>query len=77
MQVCQGCLLSMPSYITAAIEVLVNFIHTDKMIKGIQIEDHEIEIVNFADDITILLWDITGPNMIQMILKLCANAKIN
>ena len=55
MQVRQGCLLSMPSYITAAIEVLTNFIHTDEMIKGIQIEDHEIEIVNFADDITILL----------------------
>ena len=38
-----------------AIEVLANFINTDKMIKGIQIGDHEIKIVNFADDTTIFL----------------------
>ena len=50
----QGCLLSMLLYIIA-IEVLANFINTDKMIKGIQIGDHEIKIVNFADNTTIFL----------------------
>ena len=54
MRVHQVCLLSMLLYIIA-IEVLVNFINTDKMIKGIQIGDHEIKIVNFADDTTIFL----------------------
>ena len=38
-----------------AIEVLANFINIDKMIKGTQIEDHEIKIVSFADDVTIFL----------------------
>ena len=50
----QGSLLSMLLYIIA-IEVLANFINTDKMIKGIQIGDHEIKIVNFADNTTIFL----------------------
>ena len=45
-----------------AIEVLANFINTDKMIKGIQIGDNEINIVNFADVTTIFLWDITCLN---------------
>ena len=76
MQVCQGCLLSMLLYIIA-IEGLDNFINTDKMIKGIQIGDYEIKIVSFADDTTTFLWDITCLNMIQMILKLYENAKIN
>ena len=49
MRVRQGCLLSMLLYIIA-IEVLANFINTDRMIKGTQIEDHEIKIVNFADN---------------------------
>ena len=59
------------------IEVLANFINTDKMIKTIQIGDHEIKIVNFADDTTIFLWDITCLNMIKVILKLYENVKIN
>ena len=54
MRVRQGCLLSMLLYIIA-IEVLANFINTDKMIKGTHIEDHEIKIVNFADNTTIFL----------------------
>ena len=54
MRVRQGCLLSMLIYIIA-IEVLANFINTDKMTKGMQIGDHDIKIVNFADDTTILL----------------------
>ena len=57
-----------------AIEVLAKFINIDKMIKGIQIGNREIKIVNFADDTTIFLWDITCLNMI---LKLYENAKIN
>ena len=54
MQIRQGCLLFMLLYIIA-IEVLANFINTYKMIKGIQIGDHEIKIVHFADDTTIPL----------------------
>ena len=54
MRVRQGCLLSMLLCIIA-IEVLANFINTDEMIKGIQIGDHKIKIVNFADDATIFL----------------------
>ena len=34
-----------------AAEVLASFINTNKRIKLIQIGDHEIKIVNFADDI--------------------------
>ena len=48
----------MPLYITAA-EVLASSINVNKTIKGIQIGDHEIKIVNFADDTTIVLKDIT------------------
>ena len=54
MRVHQGCLLSMLLYIIV-IEVLGNFTNTDKMIKEIQIGDHEIKIVNFDDDTTIFL----------------------
>ena len=54
MRVRQGCLLSMPLYIIA-IEVPANLINTDKMIKGTQIKDHEIKIVDFTDDTTIFL----------------------
>ena len=44
------------------IDVLANFINTNKIIKAIQIGDHEIKIVNFADDTTILS-DITCLNI--------------
>ena len=54
-----------------AAEVLVNLINADKRIKGIQIGDHDIKIVNFAGNTTIFLRDIT------MILKPYENAKIN
>ena len=60
-------------YIIAA-EVLVSFINSNKMIKGIQIGNHKIEIVNFADDTTILLWDITCLDRIKMILKVYEDA---
>ena len=45
-------------------EVLANFINADKRIKGIQIGDHEIKIVNFTDNTTIFLRDITYLNRI-------------
>ena len=76
MLVRQGCLLSMLLYIIVA-EVLVNFINVDKRIKAIQIGDHEIKIVNFADNTIIFLGDITYLDMAQVILILYENAKIN
>ena len=72
----QGCLLSILLYNIAA-EVLANLINADKRIKGIQIGDHDIKIVNFADNTTIFLRDITCLNRIQLILKPYENAKIN
>ena len=36
-----------------AVEVLANFIDAEKRIKGVQIEDREIKLVNFDDDITL------------------------
>ena len=72
----QWYLLSMLLYNIAA-EVLANLINADKRIKGIQIGDHEIKIVNFADNTTIFLRDITCLNRIQVILKPYENAKIN
>ena len=71
--------LSLVLYITAA-EVLANFINADKRIKGIQIGDHQIKSVNFVDDITIFLGDITYLNRMQVALKLFEKAssrKIN
>ena len=56
-------------YIIAA-EVLASFINANKRIKEIQIGDHEIEIVNFADNTTIFLRDVTCLNRIQGILKM-------
>ena len=56
-------------YIIVA-EVLARSIYANKRIKGTQIGgDHEIEIVDFADDTTILLRDICL-NRIQVVLKL-------
>ena len=67
----QGCPLS---------EVLANFIDAEKRMRGVQIGDHEIKLVNFADNITIFLGDIACLNRIQVILKLYeedSNSKIN
>ena len=61
-------------------EVLARFVNANKRIKAIQIGDHEIKIVNFADDTTIFLRDITCLDRIQVILKLYEDAcssKIN
>ena len=76
MRVRQGCLHSMLLYVIT-IEVLVNSIDTDKMIKGIQIGDHEIKIVNFADEITIFLRDNTCLNRMQLIFEVYENANLN
>ena len=46
------------------------------IIKGIQIGDHEIEIVNFVNNITIFLRDVTCCNRMQLILKLYEDASI-
>ena len=70
------CLLSMLLYIIT-IEVLANSVYTDKMIKGIQIGDHEIKIVNFADEITIFLRDNTCLNRMQLIFEVYENANLN
>ena len=59
------------------VEVVANFINADKKIKGMRIGDHEIKIVNFDDNNTIFLRDITYLIRIQVVLKLSENAKIN
>ena len=56
-------------YITAA-EVLASFINANKMIKWIQIGYHEIKIVNFDDDTTNFLRNVTCLDRMQVILKL-------
>ena len=71
----QGCLLSMLLYNIVA-EVLANLINADKRIKGIQIGDHEIKIVNFTDNTIIFLRDITCLNRIQVILRLYEKDKL-
>ena len=66
-------------YIVVA-EVLASFINPNKMIKGIKIGDHEIKIVNFADDTIVFIRGITCLNRMQVILKLyeeASSSKIN
>ena len=60
-----------------AAKVLANLNNADTNIKGIQIEDHDIKILNFTDNTTIFLKDFTCLNRIQVILKPYGNAKIN
>ena len=72
----QGCLLSMLLY-NIAPEVLANLINADKSTKGIQIGDHDIKIVNFAENTITFLRDITCLNRTQVVLKTYGNAKIN
>ena len=50
-------------------EALANLVNTDKRIKGIQIGDHDIKIVNFTDNTAIFLRDITCLNRIHVIWK--------
>ena len=67
--------MSKLSYNTAA-EVPANLINADKRIKGIQIGNHEIIIVNFNDNSTIFLRDITCLNRKQVILRLYDKDKL-
>ena len=60
-----------------AVEALDNLINADRTVKGIQIGDQEIKIVNVADNTTIFLRHITFLNKIQGILKPYENAKMN
>ena len=55
----QGCPLSMLLCIIAA-EILAVFIDANATIKGIQIGDHEIKILNFDDNTTIFLRDLAA-----------------
>ena len=57
-------------------EVLANLINVDERIKGIQIGNYEIKIVNFADNTTIFLRDITCLNRMQVILRLYEKDKL-
>ena len=54
--------------------VFANFTDGDERIKGIQIGDHEIKLVNFTDETTFFLADITCLNRIHMIWKLFQEA---
>ena len=53
-----------------------NLINSDKGIKGIQIRDREIKIVNFTDNTTIFLRNITCLNRMQVILRLYKKDKL-
>ena len=75
MLVRQGCRLPMLLY-NIVTEVLANFIDADKRIKGIQIGNYEIKIVNFTNNTTILLRDITCLNRIQVTLRLNEKDKL-
>ena len=71
----QWCQLSKLLYNIAA-EVLANLVNADKRIKAIHIGDHEIEIVNFTDNTTIFLRDITYLNRIKVILRIYEKDKL-
>ena len=57
-------------------EVFASLINANKRINGIQIGDHEIKIVHFADKTTVFLKDITGLDMIH-IYENASSSKIN
>ena len=46
---CSPVMLNVQVVYNTTAEVLANLINADKRIKGIQIGDHEIKIVNFTD----------------------------
>ena len=71
----QWCQLFKLLYNIAA-EVLANLINAERRIKGMQIGDHEIKIVNFTDNTTIFLSDITCLNRMQVILRLYEKDKL-
>ena len=75
MCVCQWCQLPKLLYNIAG-KVLANLINANKRIKGIQIGDHEIEIVNFTGNIAMFLRDINCLIRIQVILRLYEKYKL-
>ena len=75
----QGCPLSLFLCIFVA-EVLAIFIDVNTRIKGMQIGDHEIKIVNFANDTTIFLNNFSCLTKTKLILELsqkASSSKIN
>ena len=75
----QGCLLAMLLCIIVAM-VLAVYIGVVTRIKGIQIEDHEIKIVNFIGDTNIFSGHFSCLTKIKSTLALCEKAsrpKIN
>ena len=79
-EVCQGCLSPYAFLYIIEAKVLASFINPKKRTNGIQIRNYEIKMVNFADDTTIFITDITCLNRIRVILKLyenASNSKIN
>ena len=75
-EVCQGYLFSMILYIVEA-EVLASFINANERIKGLQTKDYGIKIVNFANDTTIFLRDITCLEVIVKLFEDASRSKIN
>ena len=64
-----GCPLSMLLYISATIIIAI-FFDADTRIVKVQVEDHEMKMWDFPDDITVfLLRDINCQNRIQPVLK--------
>ena len=53
----------------AAAEVLPIFIDANTRIKRVQVRDHEIKLVNLADDFSIFLRDINCLNRIHLNTK--------
>ena len=60
----------------AVIQYCANPISADKRVKEIQNGDHEIKTINFTDNTTVSLRDITWINRIQVILRLYENNKL-
>ena len=54
----------------AVIQYCTNLINANKRNKSIQIGDHEIKMINFTNNTTTFLRDITCLNRIQVILRL-------
>ena len=70
---CQGCPL-LTLYALLLYQVLAIFIDNETRIKSIQIADHEIKIVNFADDTIIFLRNVGCLTKKGFILQLCEKA---
>ena len=67
----QSCQLSQ-----TVVQYCANLINADKSIKGIQIGDHGIKLVNFTGNTTIFLRDIMCLNRIEVILRLYEKDKL-